>query len=107
METFSVRDLRDRIGDLTKTAARGELAVVSKNGEPLFLAVPFNDKLIEYGVSLSLACLLYSQGVLSLGKAAKFARLGKEDFIEKLGEFGVAAVNYPAGDLDAELSALN
>ncbi|MDO9217254.1 MAG: UPF0175 family protein, partial [Lacisediminimonas sp.] len=91
---------------LTKTAARGDLAVVSKNGEPLFLAIPFNDKLIEYGVPLGLACLLYSQGVLSLGKAAKFARLDKEDFIEKLGEFGAAAVNYPAEELVAEFSAL-
>jgi prevent-host-death family protein len=43
METFTVRDLRERTGDLIRGAEAGQLAVVTKHGRPVFVAVPFDD----------------------------------------------------------------
>lgn len=106
MKAYTVRDLRDRLGEVTQTVAAGELALVSRNGEPLFVAVPFNDRLLEHGIALNIACSLFAEGVLSLGQAARFAGLDKGSFIEKLGEAGIPAVNYPPEELAGELDAL-
>jgi predicted HTH domain antitoxin len=43
---------------------------------------------------------------VSLGKAAKLARLPVEDFIAWLGVASVPAVDYPAEDVDEELAAI-
>lgn len=43
METFTVRDLRERSGELIRGAENGKLSVVTKHGTPVFIAVPFDD----------------------------------------------------------------
>jgi predicted HTH domain antitoxin len=106
MKAYTVRDLRDRLGEVTQTVAEGELALISRNGEPLFMAVPFSDRLLEQGIALNIACMLFSEGVLSLGQAARFVGVGKEEFLEKLGEAGIPAVSYSPDDLAGELDAL-
>ena len=50
MDTFSVRDLRERIGELTRDAESGRLSLVTKRGRPLFVAVPFSEELLKEGV---------------------------------------------------------
>ena len=42
MDTFSIRDLRERTGDLVRDAEAGKLSLVTKHGQPVFLAVPFD-----------------------------------------------------------------
>ncbi|CAK0745836.1 hypothetical protein CCP3SC1_150003 [Gammaproteobacteria bacterium] len=49
---------------------------------------------------------LYEEEVLSLGKAARLARLSLEAFIEKLGAAGIPVVRYDTQELDSELAAL-
>jgi prevent-host-death family protein len=73
VDTFSVRDLRERIGDLTRDAESGRLAVVTKRGRPLFVAVPFSEELLQEGVGFSLALDLYREGVATSARAAKLA----------------------------------
>lgn len=106
MEAFSVRDLRERTGELVRNAEAGRLAVVAKHGHPLFVAVPLDEQVLQQGVGVALACKLFSEHVLSLGKAARLAGLSNETFIEHLGALGIAAVDYPVGELDNELQAL-
>ena len=38
METFSIRDLRERTGELARTAEAGQLSIVTKHGRPVFIA---------------------------------------------------------------------
>jgi prevent-host-death family protein len=106
METFSIRDLRERTGDLVREAEAGRLSLVAKHGRPLFVAVPMDEHLLREGISVALAVQLFAERVVSLGKAAKLARLPIEDFIAQLGARNIPAVDYSPEELDAELAAL-
>ena len=106
MDTFSIRDLRERTGDLVRCAEAGELSVIAKHGQPIIVAVPLDASLLSNGVMASLAVKLFRDHVVSLGKAAKIAKMTKPGFIALLGLHGVPAVDYPASDLDAEMALL-
>lgn len=81
METFTVSDVRQRTDELIRGAEQGQLAVVTKHGHPVFVAVPFDDALLDEGVGISLALNLFGDGKLSLDEAAKFAGLSAEAFV--------------------------
>jgi antitoxin (DNA-binding transcriptional repressor) of toxin-antitoxin stability system len=106
MNNYSIRDLRERTGELVRSAQAGELSVVASHGHPVFIAVPFDDMLLAHGVKVSLAIKLFRDHVISLGKAAKMADLTKVKFIAVLGAYGVPAVEYPVSELDNELALL-
>jgi prevent-host-death family protein len=106
MDAFTVRDLRERTGELIREAESGKLSVVTKHGKPVFVAVPLDERLLEDGLRIALAVKLYEEDVLGLAKAARFAGLPTEAFLEYLKKHGVAAVRYTAADLDAELASL-
>ena len=103
METFSIRDLRERTGDLVRTAEAGQLSVVAKHGQPVFVAVPFDQTLLEQGVGVDLAIKLYDDGTISLGKAAKLAGMGQEAFMQVLGAMAIPVVRYPSADVADEV----
>jgi len=107
MDTFSVRDLRERTGDLVRQAEAGRLSIVAKHGRLLFVAVPMDEHLLKEGVAVALVVRLFAEKVVSLGKASKLAGLPVEDFIKHLGAMGVPAVDYPPEELDDELAALD
>lgn len=46
METFTVRDLRERMDELIRDADEGNLYVVTAHRKPMFVAVPFDDTLL-------------------------------------------------------------
>ena len=106
MNNFSIRDLRERTGDLVRSAQAGELSVVASHGHPVFIAVPFDDLSLTRGITVSVAVKLFREQVISLGKAAKLARLSQVEFIGILGAYGIPAVDYSGAELDAELALL-
>ena len=101
--SFSVRDLRQRSGELLRNAAEGHLAIITKHGRPTILAVPFDERLLDVGAHRSLALQLFEARQLTLAQAAKVADLSAEDFMDLLGKAGVAATDYPPSELDDEL----
>lgn len=107
METFSIRDLRERTGELVREAEAGRLSIVAKHGRPLFVAVPMDEHLLREGVAAALAIRLFAEKAVSLGKAAKLAQLSLEAFIVRLGSLGIPAVDYPPEELDEELAAIH
>jgi prevent-host-death family protein len=106
METFTVRDLRERTGELIRDAEEGKLSLVTKHGQPVFIAVPFDEWLLRFGLAVALAIRLYEQDVLSLGQASKIAGLSEEEFIERLGAAGVPAARYALDELEEEATVL-
>ncbi len=106
METFTIRDLKERTGKLVSDAEAGQLSLVTNHGRPLFVAVPVDETLLAQGVDLALAAKLYSEEVLSLGRAARLAGLSIEAFIEKLGAMGVAVADYSPAELNDELARI-
>lgn len=105
VDVFSMRDLRQRSGELIKEAEDGHLALITKHGRPAILAVPFDDRLLELGVHRTLALRLYEHRHLTLVQAARLAGMTAEEFMSLLGETGVPAVDYPPEELKDEISA--
>lgn len=103
METFTVRDLREHTGALIHGAEAGNLSLVTKHGQPVFLAVPFTEDLLKLGLRPAMAIKLFSEGALPLGKAAKLAGQSVEGFIDRLGHMGIPVVSYNPEDLSEEL----
>ena len=106
MDAFTIRDLRERTGDLVRDAEARQLAVDTERGRPLFVAVPFDETLIREGVDVAMAAKPYTEGLLSLTRAARLAQLSAEAFIEKLGAMGIDVVDYPPEELDQELAQI-
>jgi prevent-host-death family protein len=105
METFTIRDLRERTGELVRNAEQGGLAVVAKHGHPLFVAVPLDDGLLRHGVHVALAIKLFQDGAISLGRATKLAGLDHETFLDRLSSLGIPVADYAPEELDQELEA--
>jgi prevent-host-death family protein len=100
---FTVHDLRNRGSDLVREANEGRLSIITKHGRPAILAVPFDDRLLSFGVHRALALLLHAAGLLTLAQAARMAELPVELFLATLGQAGVPAVKYDTEELAGEV----
>ena len=105
MQTFSIRDLRERTGELVRDAEAGKLSIVTKHGLPVFVAVPFDESLLRNGVSVALAVKLFDEEAISLGKAAELAGMNVVEFMDRLAELRVPVARPQPGELAAELAA--
>ena len=104
MRSFGIRDLRENIGTYTAEAEAGAISVITRNGTPLTVNIPFDDTLIRLGAHKALAIKLYQENVFSLGKAAKLADMPIDKFIAVLGTAGVSVVGYDVDELQQELT---
>jgi len=107
MQTFTIRGLREHTGELSRSAEQGQLALVTRHGQPLFVSVPFSDTLLAFGVHVALATHLFQSNSMSLGKSAKLARMSIAEFTEHVSRLGIPVVNYDPAELDQELAYLN
>ena len=107
MQTFTIRELRERSGDLSREAEEGRLALVTRHGQPLFVSVPFTDELLEAGVHTALAVSLFKSGEMPPARAAKLARMSLSQFLAHLSAQGIAVVDYEPAELEQELAAFD
>ncbi|MEK6670097.1 MAG: type II toxin-antitoxin system prevent-host-death family antitoxin [Aquabacterium commune] len=107
METFTVRDLRERSGDLIRCAEEGKLSVVTKHGAPVFVAVPFDDILVREGVTVALAVHLFDEAQMSLSKAAQLAGMSRVEFTRHLSQLNIPVIRTDAAELERDLAAFN
>lgn len=70
----------------------------------LTLELPDTVNIDEQEAKTMLAANLYENGTLSLGQAAELAGYTKRTFMELLGKYGVSVFNYPASDLEKDIS---
>lgn len=103
METFNIRDLRNRTGDLVRAAEHGQLSLVTKHGHPVFLAVPFDEALLQSGVKTSLAIGLFVENKLGLAGAAKLAGVSASEMLDILAKRQIPVVDYSKDELEDEL----
>lgn len=103
MQTFSIRDLRERSGELSREAEAGRPSLITKRGEPILVALPFTAALLDSGVKVALAEYLFKENILSLGKAARIAGMPYVLFSEHLSRMGIPVVDYPQEELEDEL----
>ena len=105
MQTFTIRELRDRTGDLVRDAEAGKLSVVTKHGHPVFVAVPFDELLLKNGINVALAVKLFDEDRITLAQGAKLAAMSLSEFIDLLGSMQIAVARYAPGELDREVDA--
>lgn len=105
MQTFTIRDLRDRTGDLVRDAEAGKLSIITKHGQPVFVAVPFDENLLKSGVNVALAARLFDEEKISLGQAAKLAGMSHSTFIDLLGGLRIPLTRLEPGELERDLAA--
>jgi prevent-host-death family protein len=105
MQTFTIRDLRDRTGELVRDAEAGKLSLITKHGQPVFVAVPFDESLLKYGVNVAMAIKLFDEETISLGKAARLADMSVAEFMEHLASLNIPVARPEPGELERELEA--
>jgi len=62
----------------------GKLSVVTQDGQPIFMVVPFDEILVREGVNVALAIKLFDEETISLGKAARLAGMSVVEFMDCL-----------------------
>jgi predicted HTH domain antitoxin len=99
-------DLAQKSEDLLSCAREGGLSViVTEEGRPVILALPFDLRLLEHGVQRATALHLLESGVITSGQGARLAGISLEEFIEIAGKAGITMVDYPPGELEKEVEA--
>lgn len=103
MQTCTLHDLASHRTEIMRPDGPGELTVVTDQGQPLFVAVPFDDLLLDRGVRLALAVRLFDSEALSTGQAARFAGVSLSEFLETCSGLGIPVVRYSPEELEKEL----
>ena len=88
MGSISVEQFIKSPAKLIEGVERGRLEIVTKDGRPLFLAIPYDERLANENVHIVVAIHLYKIETVSLGKAARIAGYSVRDFIDRLGTAG-------------------
>ena len=66
LDIFTMSDLRQRTKNLLEDTEQERLALVTEHGRPAFLAVPFNEQLVEYGFHRAMALYFFETGLVTL-----------------------------------------
>ena len=105
MQTFNLRDLSLRADELTRDVEAGKLSVVTQDGQPIFVVVPFDETLVREGVNVTLAIKLFDEETVSLGKAARLAGMGVVEFMDRLAALRIPIARPRSGELEKEIES--
>lgn len=105
MHTITTDDLQREPQRLLDDAQRGLPSIVTRDGEPVLLALPLGTDETSRAVRLDIAASLYDRDQISLGLAARIGGLCYSDMIDELGRRGIATIRLQPGELGQELAA--
>ncbi len=106
MKTIGIRSLRENPSVLNQCANLGEYVLLTNRNQPMSLSIPFSQSLLDNGVHISMAVSLFEQGVITLVKAAKIAKMPVQDFLLCLNDYGVVVVEQSQQELHDDLEVL-
>lgn len=104
MGAISIEQLLASPAKLIEQAESGQVAVVTKDGRPVLLAIPYDDRLAKEDVHIAVAVRLYQNEIVSLGRAARIAGLSLSEFIDRLGVLDIPVIRYAPEDLEREVA---
>lgn len=107
MGSISVEQLIKSPARLIEGVESGQLEIVTKDGRPLFLAVPYDDRLANEDVHVAVAIHLFVTETVSLGSAARIAGYSARDFIDRLGTLTIPIIRYSPEELERELATFS
>jgi len=94
VETFGVKALRTNPSALSKAFDDKQRVLITRRGEPIGIAAPFDDQLIDLGFLRWMALRAFEDGDISLGQLAKAFDRSKQDMLPLLGSLRVAVADY-------------
>jgi predicted HTH domain antitoxin len=103
MGSISVEQFLEHPDKLLSEAQGGEIALVTQDGEPVFMAVPMGASLDTRKVRLEIAASLFDREQVSIGVASRIAGLSISEMIDELGRRGIPVIRYAAEELAEEL----
>ena len=103
MGSISVEQFLEHPDKLLSDAQGGEIALVTQDGKPVFMAVPMGANLDSSGVRLELAVSLFDREQVSLGVAARIAGLSISETIDELGRRHIPVVRYSKEEFAEEM----
>lgn len=105
MHTLTDDELKREPAQLLDDARRGQISVVTTDGQAVLMTVPLENGAPAPGALLDLAATLYERERISLGRAAEIAGLAYADMMDELGRRGIATMRLRPGDLERQLAA--
>lgn len=103
MQVIGIKELQTNPAKLTQTFQKRDYLLITKHGQPVGLALPFDDSLMEQGLATWFAIKGFQNGDLSLGQLSKVLKKNQHDTIKLLGHLGVPIADY---DFAEDLAAI-
>ena len=86
MNTIGIKELQTNPAKLSKTLLNDEYMLITRRGEPLGVALPFDDNLMQNGLKRWMSLRAFKDGDISLGQLAKTLDMNKNQALELLGQ---------------------
>jgi len=99
IKTYSARELRD-----SQFLTDNALSIITSHGKPVKVAIPFDEKMFDEGVSRSLALNLVENQLITPSRGAKMADMSLESFLKLMAKFGIPATNQSQQELSDEIN---
>lgn len=104
MHQLTTDELTNQPDSLLADARRGEPALVTDHGKPVFMTVPMGEGFDARSVRLELAARLFDLEQVTLGGAAAMAGLSISEMIDELGRRRIPVIRITPEELDEELA---
>lgn len=102
--SISVEQFLAHPDTLLSDARSGAIAVITQDGEPVFMAVPMGPSLDGASVRLELAVALFDREQVSIGVASRIAGLSISETIDELGRRRIPVVRYSGDEFAEEMN---
>ena len=103
-KSISVEQFLEHPDTLLSEARSGAIAVVTQDGEPVFMAVPMSARLDSASVRLELAVSLFDSEQVSIGVASRIAELSISETIDELGRRRIPVARYSGNEFAEEMT---
>ena len=103
MNIIGIKELQTNPGKLSKSFNNDEYILITRRGQPIGIAFPFSNDLMEQGLKSWMALKAFAAGDLTLGQLAQSLEKNKADTIEMLGQLNIPVADY---DLQEDLDAV-
>jgi predicted HTH domain antitoxin len=101
MQTVGIKALKTNPSALSKAFDSRDTLLITRRGEPIGIAAPFDERLLDLGFTRWIALRAFQSGDLSLGQVAKAFDKSKQDMLPLLSRLGIAVADYDlAEDLE-------
>lgn len=107
MKTVNLRQLRNAASAVLRMAREQPVVVLKRNQpEALLVHLDHETLLREPGVRVALATALYRSGSLTLGRAARVARMALAEFMQHVSRLGIPAIRGTAQSVRSDVANL-